>query len=108
MNEKRSCSVPSSSASCASGVSAPGPHTSMHSRQPVHFHGSMVAANSPPVPGTSFSAASKNGRVRATGNTRSASTSASRLRRSVGLSVSVPATTEATTSANSRSDFSLR
>ncbi len=39
----------------------------MHSRQPVHFHGSIVAANNPPVPGTLLSIASKKGRVRATG-----------------------------------------
>ena len=66
-NSKRSCRVFRTSASCSSGVRALGPHTSMHSRQPVHFHGSMVAENRPPVPGVAFSIASKNGRVRATG-----------------------------------------
>ena len=67
MKPKRCCSAPSTSASCSSTVSAPGPQTSMHSRQPVHFHGSTVAAKRPPVPGCSFSGESKNGRVRATG-----------------------------------------
>ena len=66
-NSKRSCSVFEHLGVLVQRGQALGPHTSMHSRQPVHFHGSMVAENSPPVPGVAFSIASKNGRVRATG-----------------------------------------
>ena len=42
----------------------------------MHFHGSIVAVNRPPEPGLAFSIASKNGRVRATGNVASSSTRA--------------------------------
>ena len=84
-NSKRSCRRSSTVASWSSGVSAPGPQTSMHSRHPVHFHGSIVAANSPPVPGTSPSIASKNGRVRATGKVARVVTSAGEVAQQGGV-----------------------
>ena len=52
--------------------------------------------------------ASKNGRVRATGNTASASASLPRLRRKVALSVSSFAAAAATTSWNGLASFSCR
>ena len=54
----RVSSMPSSTSSWSAEVSAPGPQTSMHCRQPVHFHGSTTAENRTPEPGAAFSATS--------------------------------------------------
>ena len=66
-NSNRSLSVAITALSWSTATSASGPHTSTHSRQPVHFQGSIVAENSPPAPVSLRSMASKNARVRATG-----------------------------------------
>ena len=104
----RCWSVSSTSASWSTEVSAPGPHTSTHCRQPVHFHGSTTAENRPPVPGCSFSIASKKGRVRATGKVASCATTASRLRITARWFGSSVLAAVAATSANDRSDESSR
>ena len=54
----------------------------------MHFHGSIVAENRPPLPGWAFSIASKNGRVLATGKIASALARRVRWLRVTGLSMS--------------------